>query len=156
MRKVSLLFIISMLALVLAACNGEKTEKPEEDNEQGEEHGDEHGEHGDEDEHGDMDGMLMLEVDFEVPETVKVGETAELKATVTYDGEPVVDADEVMFEVWKTGDRDNADKIDGENHQDGTYSIKYKFTEVSDYEMYAHTTAHHTHTMPKKMVSVVE
>ncbi|HLR75520.1 MAG TPA: FixH family protein, partial [Virgibacillus sp.] len=49
------------------------------------------------------DELSILEVDFEVPETVNVGETVELKATVTYGDEMVADADEVVFEVWEKG-----------------------------------------------------
>lgn len=102
------------------------------------------------------DELIPLEVDFEVPETADVGETVELKATVTYGDDPVTDADEVLFEVWEKGKQDEGEKIDGENHEDGTYTLAYTFEHDGIFEMYAHTTAHELHTMPKKEIIIGE
>ncbi|MFD2130904.1 FixH family protein [Pseudogracilibacillus auburnensis] len=109
------------------------------------------------DEKGDsVDELVSLDVEFIVPETADVGETVELKALVTYGDEPVTDADEVQFEVWETGKQDESDKIEAENHEDGTYTIDYTFEHDGVFEMYAHTTAHDLHTMPKKELTVGE
>lgn len=103
-----------------------------------------------------MDEVAMLDVQFEVPETAKVGEPVELKATVTYGEELVKDADELSFEIWITDDRDNGEHIDAENNDDGTYTLQYTFEEATTYEMYAHTTARGMHVMPLKKVEVTE
>ena len=102
------------------------------------------------------DELSILEVDFEVPETIDVGETVELKATVTYGDEMVADADEVVFEVWEKGKRDDGHMIDADNHEDGTYTTEVTFDHDGIFEMYAHTTAHDMHTMPKKEIVVGE
>src|SRR5699024_4109960 len=94
--------------------------------------------------------LKMLEVDFVVPEEADVDETVELKAIVTYGDEKVDDADEMEFEYWMEGDRDNSTFVDGENNGDGTYTVDVTFDEGGTYDMYAHTTARALHTMPKK------
>src|SRR5699024_2201264 len=72
----------------------------------------------------ESDELLSLDVDFIVPETVDTGETVELKAEVTYGDEIETDA-VVQFEVWETGDQDNSNMLEAENHGDGTYTAEY-------------------------------
>jgi len=107
------------------------------------------------DESSSNDEVLMLEVNFIVPETVDVGETVELKAEVTYGDDMETDA-EVNFEVWETGDQENSDMLEAENHGDGTYTAEYTFEHDGIFEMYAHTDAQNLHTMPKKEITVGE
>lgn len=138
MRKIYSILLISVLALVLAACNGGNNEN-------------EHANH-------DESELGFLEVDFAVPESAAVGELIEIKATVTYDDKPVTDPEEVQFEIWAIEDteKENSYKIDGTNNNDGTYTIDYTFDEVGDYEMYAHTTANDMHVMPKGKITITE
>lgn len=103
-----------------------------------------------------LDGLVVLEVGFDVPETLEVGETLVLEAVVTYGDEIVDDADEVVFEVWEKGKQDESDRIDSKNNGDGTYTAEVTFDEDGIYEMYAHTTARAMHTMPKREVIVGE
>ncbi|API93655.1 hypothetical protein J32TS6_09040 [Virgibacillus pantothenticus] len=98
--------------------------------------------------------LKKLKVDFKVPESAEPGENVELKATVTYGEEKVTDADEVVFEVWEKGNKDDSTKLDSTNHEDGTYTAKITFDKDGVYEMYAHTTARDLHTMPKKFITV--
>ena len=98
--------------------------------------------------------LLSLDVEFELPEQAEVGETVELKATVTYGNEMVTDADEVVFEHWLTGNEDDGTMLESTNHEDGTYTAKVTFEEDGVYEIYAHTTARDLHTMPKKSITV--
>lgn len=98
----------------------------------------------------------FLEVDFDVPEHVEVGETVELKAIVSYGGKAVKDANEVLFEVWEKNDRDNAKFYDGVNNKDGTYTYEVSFDKDGIFEMYAHTTARDQHNMPLKEIIVGE
>lgn len=104
-----------------------------------------------EDENGEL---KMLEVDFDVPETADVGETIQLAATVTYGDDAVVDADEVDFEIWEMCDKDNSIHDIPQNNEDGTYTLDYTFEQDGIYEVYAHTTAHDIHTMPKRQITV--
>lgn len=132
MRK-NIFFILIVLLAVLAACSNNKADTAEED---------------------DSDSMELpvLEVDFDVPEHVEVGETIDLTAHVTFDGEPVEDAREVLFEVWTQGHDDDSEEIEGVHQEDGTYTASFTFEEEAVYEMYAHTTAREQHIMPLETV----
>lgn len=105
---------------------------------------------------GNDGDLLLLEVEFEVPESAEVGENIELKAIVTYGEELVKDAHEVVFEVWEKGDEENSEKIEAENNEDGTYTNSVSFDHDGIYEMYAHTTARDQHIMPKKEIIIGE
>src|SRR5690625_2695113 len=132
MQKNFPLIMIAFVLIILAAC-GDKDNS-----------------------NNDLDGLAMLEVGFDVPETLEVSETLVLEAVVTYGDEPVIDADEVEFEVWERGKRDEADWLDSQNNEDGTYTAEVTFDADGIYEMYAHTTAEGLHTMPKREVIVGE
>jgi len=101
------------------------------------------------------DELLMIDVNFIVPETVDVGETVELLAEVTYGEEAELEA-EVMFEVWEKGDEENSEMVEATNNEDGTYTADYTFDRDGIFEMYAHTDAQHQHVMPKKEITVGE
>ena len=111
---------------------------------------------GDSNETTDTDELDMLDVDFDVPETAEVDESIELEAYVTYGDEAVPDADEVDFEIWEMCDKDNSEHETPTNNDDGTYTLEYTFEEDGIYEVYAHTTAHDMHTMPKKEIKAGE
>lgn len=100
--------------------------------------------------------LKLLEVEFDVPNTADVNETVTLKATVTYGGKPVKDPRQMDFEVWERGKKDESIWLEGENHQDGTYTAEVTFDRDGIFEMYAHTTAHDLHTMPRREIIVGE
>lgn len=102
----------------------------------------------------ELDGLKLLEVDFEAPEIAEVDETVTLKAFVTYGDDPVTDARQMDFEVWERGKRDEGEWIKGKNHKDGTYTAEVTFDRDGIFEMYAHTTAHDLHTMPHREIIV--
>ncbi|MFD1387016.1 FixH family protein [Oceanobacillus oncorhynchi subsp. oncorhynchi] len=131
--KKKIFFILIALMAVLAACSNNQADTAEEE---------------------DTDSMELpvLEVDFDVPEHVEVGETIDLTAHVTFDDEPVEDAREVLFEVWTQGHADDSVEIAGVHQEDGTYTASFTFEEEAVYEMYAHTTARELHVMPLETV----
>lgn len=136
LRNKWLLMMALLLVVVLAACgtnDAEDTEGVDDDEE-----------------------IPMLGVEFDVPETAEVDEAVELEASVTFGDDPVVDADEVVFEIWEMCDKDNSISEEPTNNEDGTYTFEHTFTEDGVYEMYAHTTAHAQHTMPLKEITVGE
>lgn len=104
----------------------------------------------------ELDGLKMLDVKFDVPETAEVNETITLQATVTYGDDPVTDPRQMEFEVWERGQRDDGEYIEAENHGDGTYTTEVTFDHDGIFEMYAHTTAHGLHTMPFREIIVGE
>src|SRR5690625_2755133 len=85
----------------------------------------------------ELDGLKMLDVKFDVPETAEVNETITLQATVTYGDDPVTDPRQMEFEVWERGQRDDGEYIEAENHGDGTYTTEVTFDHDGIFEMYA-------------------
>jgi len=84
------------------------------------------------------------------------GETGEwtLEAFVSQGGEAVNDADEVKFEVFEAGKKDDSVKIDYTDVKDGIYSVKHTFQEDGVYYFIPHVTARSLHTMPTQQVIV--
>jgi hypothetical protein len=95
----------------------------------------------------------LLEVSIITPEKIETNQEITIKANVIQGEEKVIDAEEVKFEIWKSG-QENHEMIPAHNEKDGTYSIKKKFSESGNYFIVAHTTANRMHSMPKKEVIV--
>ncbi|MCT1902341.1 FixH family protein [Oceanobacillus sojae] len=129
--KKKIFFILIALITVLAACSNSEADTKEEE---------------------DLPELSVLEVDFDVPEHVEVGETIDLTAHVSFEGEPVEDAHEVLFEVWTQGNSDDSVELEGVHQENGTYTASFTFEEEAVYEMYAHTTAKEQHVMPLETV----
>ncbi|GAA0439935.1 hypothetical protein GCM10008983_16090 [Lentibacillus halophilus] len=98
--------------------------------------------------------LKELKVNFDVPESTKANKTVQLKATVTYGDKKVTDADEMEFEYWKKGNKDDSTMVESTNNGDGTYTADVTLDQDGVYEMFAHTTAHGTHSMPKQSITV--
>jgi hypothetical protein len=90
----------------------------------------------------------MIEVSIEAPITVNLNEEIYIKATVTQGSDKVDDANEVKFELQKTGGEVH-EKIEAVNEGEGVYSIKKTFTENGIYTVIAHVTARSMHSMPR-------
>ncbi|MFC0091644.1 FixH family protein [Allobacillus sp. GCM10007491] len=130
--------VLTLLVLVLAACSSNDKEEEKE-----------HANHSNE-----SDELTALEVEVDIPEQVEVGETVELKALVTYGEEDVTDAEEMNFEYWKKGNKDNSETVETTNNGDGSYTVEVTFEEKGVYEMFAHTTAKGQHNMPQASITV--
>ncbi|PGS48388.1 FixH family protein [Bacillus sp. AFS041924] len=72
-----------------------------------------------------------------------------IRAEVSQNNKAVSDADEVQFEIGKTGE-DSIAMLDANHGADGIYSAKYTFKDPGDYYVIAHVTARDQHSMPKK------
>ncbi|ALS79288.1 hypothetical protein AUO94_11810 [Planococcus kocurii] len=77
-----------------------------------------------------------------------------LSVTVTQGDKAVEDADEVVYEVWQSGDRSNSEMIPAEHTEEGIYEAQTSFEEEGLYFMQAHTTARSLHVMPKQEITV--
>lgn len=128
MKKIISLVIVLLLAFLAACGNGGAADETEE--------------------------LAVLEVEFMVPETADPRETVELEAVVTYGGEAVEDADEVVFEYWLLGHEGDSSEVEATHAADGSYVADVVFPEDGVYEIYAHTTAKGIHTMPLKSIVV--
>ncbi|WP_088041309.1 FixH family protein [Bacillus sp. EAC] len=91
-----------------------------------------------------------VEVNLLLPTTgINVKKEITFRAEVTQNSKVVSDADEVQFEVGKTGE-DSMAMLDAKHGADGIYSANYTFTDPGDYYVVAHVTARDQHSMPKK------
>lgn len=93
-------------------------------------------------------------VNIQTPEELPVGKEITLSAKVTQGGEAVNDADLVEFEVWESGMREKGKILEGTLTKDGVYEAKHTFDHDGVYYMFAHTTAHGLHVMPKQALHV--
>ncbi|RNF39400.1 FixH family protein [Planococcus salinus] len=101
---------------------------------------------------GEMPEEIIVEIN--TAEQTEVAENVVLSATVTQGGEAVEDADEVVYEVWESGNRDDSEMIEAEHVEDGVYEAETVFEEEGLYYMQAHTTARRLHVMPKQEITV--
>jgi len=129
-RKIGLLMGVFMLAM-LAACGKEETVKLD-----------------------DAGVPLPLDVQLTVTEQVDVNGTIKMEAVVTQGEDKVDDADEVEFEVWEEGKKDDSFKIESMNGKDGLYTAETSFDHDGLFHIQVHVTARGMHTMPKKEVTV--
>lgn len=138
MRKRFIIFLLFLSVIGLSACNQENNNNANNNNND-----------------VNLDDMLPdLNVEFEPPEKIEVGETLKLEAIVTYDDELVTDASEVNFEYWIEGHKDDSTTIDSTNNKDGSYTAEVTIDEDAVIQIYAHTTAEGLHTMPLRTVIV--
>ncbi|MGE1209159.1 FixH family protein [Bacillus pumilus] len=96
----------------------------------------------------------LLEVKLTGPEQVEKNESVIVKAAVTYGDTPVDDADEVQFEVWKDGDKDNSKMIQPKKENKGVYELHTAFKKDGLYIIQVHVTANQQHNMPKTNIQV--
>lgn len=95
-----------------------------------------------------------VEVEFNTESSADPGEEIELSATVTQGEEAVEDADEVVFEVWRSGEREYSEMLEGAHQEMGIYTQSHQFEEEGLYFIQAHTTARRMHVMPKMKLTV--
>ena len=96
----------------------------------------------------------FVDVQIQTAEQLSAGEAVQLAARVTQEEEAVNDAEEVKFEVWESGFRDDGEMLDGQLTEDGLYVADYTFGHDGVYYMFAHTTARGMHVMPKQKLIV--
>lgn len=129
------LFLLGFIVMLLAACNSAN----DNDKQSGEKKEDQE--------------LKQLQVEILTGEDAfEPGDEGKIEIQVTYGDEPVHDADEVLFEIWKHGDEEH-DKIEGTHEKDGKYYVTYQFEE-GVYYVVPHVTARGLHNMPKRMFLV--
>ncbi|WP_233569737.1 FixH family protein [Falsibacillus albus] len=131
-RLYSLFTMMLVLALFLSACG---TKKDENSNKNG-------------------GAPEMLNVDLKVPEQADKGTTVKFDANVTQGGEAVKDADEVKYQVWMDGMKDDSKMLDAKNEKDGHYTAENTFNEDGVYYVQVHVTARDMHNMPKTKITI--
>ncbi|UOE57966.1 FixH family protein [Cytobacillus oceanisediminis] len=98
----------------------------------------------------------IIEAVIQVPETIDPGEEATLAVTVRQGDKAVTDADEVKFEIWQEGQKENGEMAEAKHDSEGKYTADHIFTEEGLYYVQSHVTARSQHTMPMVSVQVGE
>ncbi|MDN3019370.1 FixH family protein [Paenibacillus sp. BSR1-1] len=92
----------------------------------------------------------MLEVNLSInPEPAKLNQPVTFEAKVSQGKEAVNDADEVIFEIWRSKDEKHQ-KIAIKNPKNGIYRLEKSFDQEGTYYIVSHVTARDMHNMPKK------
>ncbi len=94
----------------------------------------------------------IIDVKIELPKA-KLNEAVEIACIVTQGTEKVNDADEVKFEVRKTG-ADKSVTLESTFVSNGKYTATTTFKEDGTYNITAHVTARHMHNMPTVQLTV--
>lgn len=98
--------------------------------------------------------VLPVTVEFGLePQEVKAGEITTIHVLVMQGDKPVLDAQEVEFEIWKEG-QEKHDMVEAEHQGDGIYSIKERFHEPGRYFVIYHVTARDMHVMQQVEIPV--
>lgn len=98
--------------------------------------------------------LVPITVDLTVPETGKAGESVQLSAAVTQGDEKVTDADDVEYEIWEEGKKEDSWMVKSKQKTDGVYEAESKFEKDGLYHVQVHVTARDMHTMPMKDITI--
>lgn len=97
---------------------------------------------------------LPLEVELIVPERADVNEEVVFTSVVTQGDEGVEDASEVVYEIWKEGEKEESEMIEANEQEGHHYHLTYTFAEEGVYFVQTHVTARGLHTMPTAQIVV--
>lgn len=98
--------------------------------------------------------LQIVEVDIQTtPEKLEKNKKISIQAHVSQGNENVEDAEDVKFEIWKSGSEDH-ETLDGKHQGDGVYAVDTSFKEDGTYYVIAHVNARNLHTMPRKELVV--
>lgn len=98
--------------------------------------------------------MEPVEAELNVPATADKDEAVTLAVHVTQDGKAVDDADEIKFEVWKNGAKEESETTEAALTEGGVYEAETTFSDEAVYTVQVHVTARSMHTMPTTNVTV--
>ncbi|WP_064092395.1 FixH family protein [Rossellomorea aquimaris] len=132
MKKLGILMLLGVLSLFLAACGNSNGENSTDEDKK----------------------MVQVDANLELPQKAKKGETVSLSTKVTQGDENVDDAEEVKYEIWKNGKKEESEMIEAKHEKDGVYKAEKAFEEDGMYTVQVHVTARDMHTMPKAEIAI--
>ncbi|WP_335870120.1 FixH family protein [Bacillus sp. 2205SS5-2] len=125
--------IVIAVTLLLAACGNDDKQSQAENN---------------------TEAPVAIAAELQVPESGNIGEGIEFSTKVKQGDELVDDADEVKYEIWMDGQKDDSEMIDAEKSDKGHYVIEKTFEMNGKYIVQVHVTARGLHTMPKSEILI--
>lgn len=96
----------------------------------------------------------IVEADILLPAEMNPDEDYQLQVRVSQGGEPVTDADEVLFELWNDSEGGESTRIEAIHIGEGMYQIDQTFNATGVYTIQTHITARALHIMPKRQFRV--
>ena len=96
----------------------------------------------------------VVEADVQLPVKMNPGEDYQLQVEVTQGGEPVEDADEVLFEMWNDSEGGGSSRVEAKHIGEGIYQVDENFEITGVYSVQTHITARGMHVMPKRQFQV--
>lgn len=124
------LLTVLLLVVLMTACGAQKGDEPL------------------------TDIPAMISVDLKVmPEQISSEQTVTIQAKVTQ-GEQLVEDADVIFEIWKKGDKAQAERYQPSAQGGGVYSLEQTFEEDGLYYVTSHVTVGVMHNMPTKPIIV--
>ncbi|WP_017727139.1 FixH family protein [Halalkalibacterium ligniniphilum] len=103
-----------------------------------------------------VDELTPIEVELSVPEKAEVGETVTFSSTVTQGDDLVDDANEVVYEIWLEGQKEQSEMIEADTQEENVYLLNYLFEKAGLYHVQTHVTARGLHRMPTANIQVGE
>lgn len=127
------LYMCTLLLVLLAGCQA--NEKPEDK---------------------EVSNLIeTMEATIAVKGNLAPGKEIILETKVRAGSQPVSEADEVLFEVRKSG-QDKREMLDAKSTGSGTYQVMHTFSKSGTYYITVHVTANNQHVMPEKKVVIPE
>ncbi len=87
------------------------------------------------------------------PDPVRAQQPAVFSVTVTQDGQPVDDAEDVKFEIWQDGDASHV-ILNAASKGFGVYTAEKSFAKPGTYKVMYHVTAREFHSMNVRTFTV--
>lgn len=98
--------------------------------------------------------LEQISVELTVTNEVDVDETVHMSSLVKIGDRKIDDADEVVYEIWEEGKKDESVTIDSVNEGEGIYTAETSFDEDGLFHIQVHATAEMQHSMPIETVTV--
>ncbi|KHF40677.1 FixH family protein [Halalkalibacter okhensis] len=102
----------------------------------------------------EVDELTAIEVELEFPEFAEVGEVVTFNSSVTQGDDLVEDANEVIYEIWLEGQKEDSKMIEADVQNGHIYSLDHTFEEMGLYHVQTHVTARGMHRMPTGQIQI--
>lgn len=88
------------------------------------------------------------------PEKADPGQAVNIQVKVTQGEEIIDNADEVVLEIWRSGDKENSERHQANPLGEGLYELEQTFEADGLYYVTSHVTVGNLHTMPTAPIIV--
>ncbi len=100
------------------------------------------------------DESTPIEVELVVPEAAGTNEALVFTSIVTQGDDLVDDASEVVYEIWKEGQKENSEMIPADQQEGNQYKLTHTFSDDGLYHVQTHVTARGLHRMPTAEIRI--